>query len=217
MYCIVALLALASLPPPAAARQQATYKLAEEHKPEDPYAGWFFRNKKQLVFEIYDKDGEGDGPEHKILISALSNRARKAVLFTYDRAAIPFSSADEKWIVINDRPARGDCIPRLFRRNGSVHFAEVKNADIHTKVRDYFLRRTRLSRSARKSVIEGQFYVEAEQWSEDSKSLLIRISKETTGEPLYIRDWYCIYEIPTGTVTEDLSIFNRGAYWDLKR
>src|SRR5205085_464565 len=112
----------------------------DERLPDNAYEGFFFRKHKELVIETYAKDGEGDGPAFKIMLSALSNRKEKEFLFSYDRTVSTLRSPNEEWIVINDRPLRGQCKPRLFRRVDGLRFQELKSAQIAEKVIGFFVR-----------------------------------------------------------------------------
>ena len=62
----------------------------------------------------------------------------------------------------------------------------------------------------------GDCFVEAHEWADNSNSFLVRVSKQRTGEPIWIGDWYCIYDIPSQKITLDLSTLNRNAFKRVK-
>ena len=122
-------------------------------------------------------------------------------------------SPNEEWIIINDRPIRGQCEPRLFHRVKGLKFAEVGEAKVRERAIDFFVQQNKLPASIRKSMIgEGDCFVEAYQWADDSNSFLVRMSKQRTNEPIWINDWYCIYDIRSQKVSLDLSALNRDAF-----
>ncbi len=121
------------------------------------------------------------------------------MLFEYDREADANLSPNGKWIVINDRPFRGECNPRLFKQEAGLKFTEVKDANIRKKAIEFFLHYNKYPKQIGEHMLpEGACFVESMLWSDDSKSLLLRLSKGQTGEPLWINNWRCVYDLTTG-------------------
>src|ERR1700741_2700098 len=131
-----------------AAEPGANYKLVDEDKPDNTYEGMFDIQHKDLVIETYEKtDEDGEGPERKIVVSSLADPNQKELLFAFDRGAHAIPSPNEEWIIINDRPIRGQCEPRLFHRVKGVKFAEVREAKVRQRAIDFFVQRNKLSPS----------------------------------------------------------------------
>jgi hypothetical protein len=186
------------------------YKLVDQTKP-DPDLEFFGGPHIDIVKEVYRRTDERS-PIFKIVLSSLAKPSRKELLFAYDRAAEADLSPDGKWFVINDRPDRGQCEPRLFKQQTGLKFTEVREANIQQKAIDFFIRYNKFPESIRKHLIgESDCFVESTLWSDDSSSLLLRISKGQTGEPIWIYDWRCIYDLKTGECSTDLKILNRGS------
>jgi len=188
----------------------ANYKLVSQDKPSEQ-AEFFDGRHIDIVVEVYERTNDGS-PAGKIILSSLADPSKKELLFTYERAAAADLSPDGKWIVINDRPVRGECNPRLFKQEAGLKFTEVKDADIRTKAIEFFLSFNKSPKNIRDHMIsEGDCFVESMFWSDDSNSLLLRLSKGQTGEPIWLYDWYCVYDLKTGKVSLDLKVLNRGA------
>ncbi len=186
------------------------YKLVDQTKPDNEIE-FFGGPHIDIVKEVYRRTDEGS-PAFKIVLSSLADPSKKELLFAYDRAAEADLSPDGKWFVINDRPGRGQCEPRLFKRHAGLKFTELKEARIQQKVVDFFIRSNKFPESIRKHLIgESDCFVESILWSDDSKSLLLRITKGQTGEPIWIYNWRCIYDLKTGELSTDLNILNRGS------
>ena len=145
-------------------------------------------------------------------MSSLADPSQKELLFEYDREAVANLSPNGKWIVINDRPVRGECNPRLFKQKAGLKFTEVENGGIRKKAIEFFIRFNKYPRGIGEHMFpEGACIVESELWVDDSKSLLLRLSKGQTGEPLWINNWRCVYDLSTGQVSTDLKVLNRGS------
>ena len=202
-----------------AAEPGADYKLVERIKPDAQFE-FFGAPHIDTVIEVYSRPDKEKffGKSFKIVLSSLADPLRKELLFEYDRIATATLSPNGKWIVINDRPYRGHCEPRLFKQQAGLKFAEVKGAKIHGKAVDLFIRHNKLSPAIRKSMTgEGDCIVESLDWADDSNSLLLRISKGRTGEPVWIWNWHCIYDLKTQKASLDLNILNRGSILPGKR
>ncbi len=184
------------------------YKLVDETKPDNQFE-FFGAPHIDIVKEVYRRTDEGS-PAFKIVLSSLADPSKKELLFAYDRAADADLSPDGKWFVINDRPGRGECEPRLFKQQSGLKFTEVKEAKIQQKAIDFFIRCNKFAGHIRKRMFEESI-VESTLWSDDSNSLLLRISKGQTGEPIWVNDWRCIYDLKTGKLSTDLNILNRGS------
>jgi hypothetical protein len=162
------------------------------------------------VYSREDKDSSF-GKKYKIVLSSLSNPNKKELLFKYERAATATLSPDGKWIVINDRPFRGECKPRLYKQESGLKYNEVTNPNIRSNAIKYFIECNKYPNKIRDHLLpEGKCFVESLWWSDDSKALLLRLSKGQTGEPIWIDDWYCVYKIEDGKVSQDLNILNGG-------
>jgi len=184
------------------------YKLVDETKPDNQFE-FFGAPHIDIVKEVYQRTDEGS-PAFKIVLSSLADPSKKELLFSYDRAAEANLSPDGKWFVINDCPGRGQCEPRLFKQQTGLKFTEVKEAKIQQKAIDFFIRHNKFPENIRKYMSEESI-VESTLWSDDSNSLLLRISKGQTGGPIWIYDWRCIYDLKTGELSTDLNILNRGS------
>jgi hypothetical protein len=148
----------------------------------------------------------------KIILSSLADPSQKELLFEYERDAVATLSPDGEWIVINDRPFVGECNPRLFKQEAGLKFTEVKDANIRQKAIEFFLRYNKYPKEIGEHMLpEGSCFVQSMLWSDNSKSLLLRLSKGQTGEPLWIYNWRCVYDLTTGEVSTDLKVLNRGA------
>ena len=83
---------------------------------------------------------------------------------------------------------------------------------IRKKAIHFFVRYNKYPPTILKHMIgEGDCFVESTLWGDDSHSLLLRISKGQTGEPIWIYDWRCVYDLTSGTISTDLRALNRGA------
>jgi hypothetical protein len=197
-----------------AAEPGANYELVDQDKPDNTYEGLFDNQHKDLVIETYEKtDEDAEGPEKKIVVSSLANPNQKELLFAFDRGAHAMPSPNEEWIVVNDRAIRGHCDPRLFHRVSGLKFAGVREAKVRERAIDFFVQQNKLPASIRENMIgEGDCFVEAYLWSDDSKSFLVRICKQRTGEPIWIGDWFCVYDIRSQKISLDLGALNRQAF-----
>lgn len=196
-----------------AAEPGAGYELVEQTKP-DEQSEFFGGPHIDTVIEVYSKADEDkfSRKSFKIVLSSLADPSHKKLLFEYEREAVADLSPDGKWIVINDRPFRGECNPRLFKQEAGLKFIEVKDANIRKKAIEFFLRYNKYSKEIGEHMLPaGACIVESMLWSDDSKSLLLRLSKGQTGEPLWINDWRCVWDLTTGKVSTDLKALNRGA------
>jgi hypothetical protein len=196
-----------------AAEPGAGYKLVEQTKPDEE-SEFFGGPHIDIVVEVYSRpDAEKFfGKSFKIVLSSLADPSQKELLFEYERDATATLSPNGKWIVVNDRPVRGHCEPRLFKQQEGLKFTEVEGAKIREKAIDLFVRHNKLSPAIRKSMIgEGDSIVESLDWADDSNSLLLRVSKGRTGEPIWIGSWRCLYDLKTHKATLDLNILNRGS------
>jgi len=186
------------------------YKLVSEIKPDNEYET-LRPPHIDIVQELYQRTDQGS-PAFKIVLSSLADPSKKELLFAYDRIAEADLSPDGQWFVINDRPGRGACEPRLFKHKDGLKFTEVKEARIQEKAIDFFISTNKYPKSMRKHLIdESDCFVESTLWADDSNSLLIRITKGQTGQPILIYDWRCIYDLKTGKFSTDLTILNRGS------
>jgi len=186
------------------------YKLVDKTNPDNELE-FFGAPHIDIVKEVYRR-ADGGSPAFKIVLSSLADPSKKELLFAYDRAAEADLSPDGKWFVINDRPGRGECEPRLFKRQTGLKFTEVKKAKIQQKAMDFLFRYNNLSRDTRKQLSENtEYFVESTLWSDDSNSLLLRITKGQTGLPIWVSDWRCIYDLKTGKISTDLGVLNRGS------
>jgi hypothetical protein len=186
----------------------SNYKLVDRILPDEDRV-YFEHPPFGIVQEVYRNKGDGE-PAYKIMLSAESDPSHKVLFFSYDRLAETLISPNEKWIVVNDRPGRGDCEPRLFERRHGLKFAEMKDADISSKAILYFLDYNKCSAKVREHMTEGDCIVQALFWSDDSGALLLRIHMGRTGEPIWIWDWYCVYDLRTHKISMDLSLLNKG-------
>lgn len=188
------------------------YKLVEQTKP-DAQLEFFGGPHIDTVINVYSRpDAKAFfRKSFKIVLSSLADPSKKELLFTYYRIANADLSPDGKWIIINDRPGRGECEPRLFKQQTGLKFTEVKEAKIQQKVIDFFIRSNKFTKSTRKYIEQSDTFVEATLWSDDSNSLLLRFTKGQTGEPIWINNWRCIYDLKTGNISTDLKVLNRGA------
>jgi len=196
-----------------AAEPGAGYELIQQTKPEDQ-SEFFGGPHIDTVIEVYSKPAPEKffGKSFKIVLSSLADPSRKELLFEYERAAVASLSPDGKWIVINDRPFRGECNPRLFKKEADLKFTEANNANIRKKAIEFFLRYNKYPKKIGEHMLPaGACFVESVLWADDSKSLLLRLSKGQTGEPLWIDSWRCVYDLTTGKVSTDLDVLNRGA------
>ena len=204
--CVFAGSCLAAEPGPG-------YELVEQTKPDEE-AEFFGGPHIDTMIEIYSKPDESKffRKTFKIVLSSLADPSHKELLFEYEREATATLSPDGKWIVVNDRPFRGECNPRLFKQETGLKFIEVKDADIRKKAIEFFLRYNKyLKRIGEHMLPAGACIVESVLWSDDSKSLLLLLSKGQTGEPLWINNWRCVYDLTNGQVSTDLHVLNRGA------
>ena len=128
---------------------------------------------------------------------------------TYDRGAIPLLSPDGKRIVVNDRPVRGICNPRLFKSQGGVQFVEATDQKVRNGAIEYFASVEGMQDGVDELKEDG--FVEAQRWSSDSKSLLIRISKTYSSGSYFVNDWLCLYSLDDGEFGHDLQLLNSGA------
>lgn len=189
------------------------YELVKQTKPNET-AELFGGEHIDTVIEVYSKSDTNNffGRSFKIVLSSLADPSHKELLFEYERQATATLSPDGKWIVINDRPFRGQCSPRLFKQVAGLKFVEAKNPDIRKKAIELFLRHNNYPKKMGEHMIpEGKCIVESELWSDDSGALLLRLSKGQTGEPIWINSWRCVYDLATGQVSTNLDILNRGA------
>ena len=147
----------------------------------------------------------------KIILSSLADPSRKELLFEYARSATATLSPNGKWIVVDDRPGVGQCEPRLFQHQKGLNFTEVKRAQIWEKAVRFFGNSNHYPASLRKRLLFGEWIVESMLWSDDSRSLLLRLSKGRTGEPVWVYNWRCVYDLTTGKISTDLGVLNRGA------
>ena len=101
----------------------------------------------------------------------------------------------------------------MFKQQEGLKFIEVRGAKISERAIDLFIQHNNLSPAIHKSMIgsEGECIVESLVWADDSSSMLLRISKGHTGEPIWIWSWRCIYDLKTQKATLDLNILNRGS------
>ncbi len=191
-----------------AAEPGPDYELVSKVEP-DADAEFFGGPHIDIVTEVYRRRTD-DSPAFKIVLSSLADPSRKELFFAYDRAATAELSPDGQWFIVNDRPFRGQCAPRLFKHQSGLKFAEVKTARIRARAIDFFVRYNKYPASIREHMIgEGDCIVESEIWGEDSKALLLRIAKGRTGEPIWIQSWRCVYDLKTGKLTTDLRTLNR--------
>ena len=205
LLCLFAGACLAAGPGPG-------YELVEQTKPaeQSEFFGWPHID---IVIEVYSKPD----PEKffrksfKIVLSSLADPSRKELLFEYDRDAVAILSPDGKWIVVNDRPGVGQCEPRLFHQQKGLKFTEVKSAQIWEKAIRFFSDSNHYPPRLRKHLLSGDCIVESMLWSDDSRSLLLRLRKEQTGEPVWVHNWRCIYDLTNGTISTKLQVLNRGA------
>jgi len=105
------------------------YKLVDQTKP-DSELEFFGGPHIDIVKEVYRRTDEGS-PTFKIVLSSLADPSKKELLFAYDRAAEADLSPDGKCFVINDRPGRGECDPRLFKQRTGLKFTEFKEANLY--------------------------------------------------------------------------------------
>ena len=195
------------------------FKLVEQIKPDNQHE-FFGGPHIDTVFEVYSRPDKNKflGKSFKIVLSSLADPSQKELLFEYERYATATLSPNGKWIVINDRPGRGYCEPRLFKQDHGIKFTEVKNAKIHEKAVDLLIKHNKLSTVVRKSMIEeGECIVESQDWADDSNALLLRLSMGRTGEPIWIWNWWCLYDLSTEKVTLDLNTMNRDSILPGKR
>jgi hypothetical protein len=186
------------------------YELVSQDKPDSEWE-FFGGPHIDIVTEVYHRK-DGESPAFKIVLSSLADPSQKELLFEYDRAAQAELSPDGKWFIVNDRPVRGECNPRLFKQKKGLKFGEVEDAGIRKKAINFFIGENKYPASMRGHLMpEGDCYVESVLWSDDSKSLLLRLSKGQTGEPLWVYNWRCVYDLKTGRVSTDLKVLNRGA------
>jgi hypothetical protein len=204
---IVACLLLISASSCLAVEPGPGYELVSRDEP-DADLEFFGGPHIDIVKELYRRPDE-DTPAFKIVLSSLADPSQKELLFAYDRAADANLSPDGKWFIVNDRSFRNNCDPRLFKQQKGLKFAEVKDARIPQKAINFFISYNKYPLSIRKHLSEC--IVESEVWSDNSKSLLLRISKGQTGEPLWVYNWRCIYDLTTGKISTDLKVLNRGA------
>lgn len=196
-----------------AAEPGAGYKLVEQTKPDEE-SEFFGGPHIDIVIEVYSRpDAEKSfGKSFKIVLSSLADPSKKELLLEYERGATATLSPNGKWIVVNDRPTRGHCEPRLFKQQEGLKFTEVESAKIREKAIDLFVQHNNSPPAIRKSMIgEGDCIVESLDWADDSNSLLLRVHKGKTGEPIWIWSWRCIYDLKTQKATLDLNILNRGS------
>lgn len=189
------------------------YELIKRIQP-DEHAEFFGGPHLDTVVEVYSKpdDTKFFRKSFKIVLSSLADPARKKLLFEYEREATAVLSPNGKWIVINDRPFRGQCNPRLFKQESGLNFVEVKDADIRRKAIEFFLRQNKYPKKMGEHLLpQGMCIVESEMWSDNSGALLLRISKGQTGEPIWINNWRCIYDLSSGQISTNLNVMNRGA------
>lgn len=189
------------------------YELVEQTKP-DEQAEFSERLHIDTIIEVYSKPDESKffRKSFKIVLSSLADPSQKKLLFEYDREAVANLSPNGKWIVINDRPFRGECNPRLFKQKAGLKFVEVKDASIRKKAIEFFIRSNKYPKRIGEHMLPaGACIVESVLWADDSKSLLLRLSKGQTCEPLWINNWRCVYDLSTGQVSTDLKVLNRGA------
>ena len=185
------------------------YKLVNRNKP-DSELEFFGGPHIDIVTELY-RCMDGDTPAFKIVLSSLVHPSRKELLFAYDRIAEAELSPDGKWFIVNDRPGRGECEPRLFRQQKDLKFTEVKGAQIWEKAIRFFISSNKYPPSIGKHLLHSEAIVESMLWSDDSRSLLLRIRMGRTGEPLWVYNWRCIYDVTSGRISTDLQVLNRGA------
>ena len=200
-----------------AAEPGSGYKLVDQVKPDKQFE--FFNGPHiDTVIEVYSHPDSKKffGKSFKIVLSSIANPSYKELLLEYDRDATATLSPNGRWIVVNDRPGRGYCEPRLFKQQHGLKFIEVKDAKIQEKAVNLLVRLNTLSRDIRKSMI-GDCIVESQTWADDSNSLLLRVSMGRTGEPIWIWNWWCVYDLTTQKTTIDLDILNRGSILPGKR
>lgn len=187
----------------------SNYKLVNRVTP-DSSAEFFGGPHIDIVKELYQRT-DGDTPTYKIVLSSLAHPSRKKLLFSYDRMAEADLSPDGTWFLVNDRPGRGNCEPRLFRKQEGLKFTEVKNAHIQEKAISFFISANKYPRNIGKHLLSTDSIVESMLWSDDSRSLLLRFSIARTGEPVWVYNWRCIYDLTTESITMDMEVLNHGA------
>jgi len=189
------------------------YEIVEKINPDNHFES-LGEPHHDIVQEIYQRssdDAKGSG--FKIVLSSLADPSKKELLFAFDRDARASFSPDGRWIVIDDRPVRGHCEPRLFKLKEGLKFVEVKEAMIRQRAIEFFVKENKLPPDVRKNMIpEGACIVSSLQWAQDSNSLMLRLSKERTGEPVWIWSWFCIFDLKEQRISLDLNILNRGAF-----
>ena len=210
LSCLAALLGLLAFATGFAGEPGAHYKLVEQTKPDNEFE-FFGEPHVDIVQELYQRTDKGS-PAFKIVFSSLAHPSRQELLFAYERAATADLSPNGKWCIVNDRPFRGHCEPRLFKQQEGLKFTEIKGARIRSKAIQFFVRYHHYPPNILQHLIgEGDCIVESVLWGDDSQSLLLRIGKGQTGEPIWIYDWRCVYDLKSGSISTDLRALNRGA------
>ncbi len=165
---------------------------------------------RDLVIEIYDAEPGIEAPLHKLILSSVKSPESKSLLLAYDRGAEALLSPHGTWIVVNDRPHRGSCSPRLFRQEAGTDVAEDQSQNVRQAAVQLLAETLELSPAIHTELLE-ECYVEAQRWAADSNSLLVRVSHTYSAASVQIDDWLCVYDLESGTCSLDLAKLNQGA------
>ncbi|MCG6552177.1 MAG: hypothetical protein L7F77_07605 [Candidatus Magnetominusculus sp. LBB02] len=152
-------------------------------------------------------DSEDSSHSGDIWLYSAKDPSQKALLFSYERDADVLFSPDEKWLVINYRVRADESDALLFKRVNGLKYKETT-----------FLNPLawRFFKNKHKQYTLPAFnnnYVEAVQWSSDSKSLMVQVYGHDNNSPAASEPWYCLYDLTTGKMTLDFNrVFNRDTF-----
>ncbi|MEO5359707.1 MAG: hypothetical protein H7843_04590 [Nitrospirota bacterium] len=142
-----------------------------------------------------------------IWLHSAKNPAEKEFLFSFRHYAKVLISPDEKWLVIKHRLGFAMIDAILFKNVDGLKYKEVKYLNHMAWT---------LFRDTHKQYKLNEFidtYVEAMEWSSDSKSILIQVNRHDENSPKDTEPWYCIYDLTTDKMSLDFKrVFNRNTY-----
>jgi len=151
-----------------------------------------------------------DEHEHEIWLAAKNKPSDRELLYKFERGADVLISPDEQWLVVNDHMTSDESEVVLFKRGQGISFAEAKGAQIGPKAWNLFAKENQL---AKPPGYDHQ-YVEAIQWSSNSRTFLLSISGHGgEGDGKYHLDpWFCVYDVTTRQPTLNFKLMNQDAF-----
>ena len=145
----------------------------------------------------------GQDAQREIWLKSTKESGHPALLTRYVRNATVVFSPDCNLVALNDHLGSNESLVRLFQKKAGLVYTPLP-ADIAGKAWRTLARMFNGGHAIRL----WHEYVNALAWSADSQAILLHVWGHTDVRNR-VDDWFCVYDLGSGSISTDLSLMNR--------